>query len=188
MEAFTERLHVRDVGRGDLEAMVALWMDNVVKQGMGTWGPQTEDEVLPWIDDAMKHNQAEPRFTHNSVIVERSSELAAGWIGFGPPSQGKEEWGDLDFGYSMRPELRGRGYATEALSAVIEFCFTKVGINSFFGETMPDNLASARVMEKAGMKIVGVQDDGHIVYRIERTTLNRTPPFIMSKRNDRGHD
>lgn len=154
MEALTERLQIRDVATSDLEAMVALWMDDGVKQGMGSWGPQTEEEVLPWIEDAIKHNQAEPRFTHNSAIVERSIGQAIGWIGFGSPSVGKEEWGDLDFGYSMRPEFRRLGYATEALRAVIEFCFTKLGVNSFFGETMPGNLASARVMEKAGMRVV----------------------------------
>lgn len=165
--------------------MAALWMDDGVKQGMGSWGPQTEEEVLPWIEDAMKHNQAEPRGAHTSVIVERSSGMVVGFIGFGAPSEGKEQWGELDFGYSMRPEFQGRGYATEALRAVIEFCFTKLGVNSFFGETMPENLASARVMGKAGMKVVGVRDDGHIVYRIERESQDNPKPQSVNPHDQR---
>lgn len=168
MEALTELIEIRDVVPSDLEAMVALWMDDGVKHGMGTWGPQTEEEVLPWLEEAIKSNQADPRFAHNLAIAERSSGLVAGWIGFGPPSEGKEEWGDLDFGYSIRPEFRSLGYATEALRAVIDFCFKQLRVNSFFGETMPTNRASSRVMEKAGMKVVGVRDDGHVVYRIAR--------------------
>ncbi len=167
MEAVTKRLQIRDLVIADLQAMVALWMDEGVKQGMGTWGPQTEKDVLPWIEKAIEQNEVEPRFAHNSSIVQRSSGVPIGWIGFGPPSFGKEDWGDLDFGYAIRPEFRRLGYATEALRSVIDFCFTKLGVNSFFGETMPGNLASARVMENVGMKVVGTREDGHVVYRIE---------------------
>lgn len=166
MDITTEWLHIRDLEREDLDSMVALWTDPIVKREMGTYGPQVSEEVLPWIEDAISHNRAVPRFAHNSAIVESSSGLVTGWIGFGKPS--KPGIGDLDFGYSVLPEFRGRGYATEALSAVIEFCFAEVGANSVFGETMPANVASARVMEKVGMQRAGVSEDGHIVFRIER--------------------
>ena len=114
------------------------------------------------------HNEARPRYAHNCSIVERSSGTVAGWIGFGYPSEEKERWGERDFGYSLRPEFRGRGYGSEALAAVIEFCFDALGIESFFGETGSDNIASARAMQKAGMVAVGTTKEGHIVFRIEK--------------------
>ena len=58
MEAITERLKIRDLVITDLEAMVTLWMDEGVKQGMGTWGPQTEGDVLPWIEDAIEQKKS----------------------------------------------------------------------------------------------------------------------------------
>ena len=79
-----------------------------------------------------------------------------------------EQWGERDFGYSIRPEFRGRGLGSEALAAVIDYCFSVLGIGSFFGETMPDNAASARAMQKAGMQAVGTAGDGHIVFRIKK--------------------
>ncbi len=167
METTTDRVYLRDVSTHDLEPMIALWADEGTKQGMGDWGPQTGDEVLPWIEGAINANQADPREAHIAVIVERSSGVVVGFIGFGPPSEGKERWGELDFGYAVRPEFRGLGYGTEALRAVIEFCFHELGAKSFFGETSPDNSASASAMQKAGMKPVGMSPSGQTIYRIE---------------------
>jgi ribosomal-protein-alanine N-acetyltransferase len=167
MDAKTRRLHIRDIVKEDLDSMTLLWMNPAVKHWMGTWGPQTANEVLPWIEETIAHNQATPRLAHNCAIVESESELVAGWIGFGPAS--KPGIGDLDFGYAMLEQFRNRGYATEALLAVIEFCFDVVGVSSFFGNTLPDNAASARVMDKVGMKRVGLREDGEIIFRIERS-------------------
>jgi ribosomal-protein-alanine N-acetyltransferase len=168
MDVMTKRLHIRDMQRVDLEGMVVLWADPDVRRFMGGFGPQSAEEVLPWIDECIKHNEARPRYAHNCSIVERSSGIVAGWIGFGHPSEGQAQWGERDFGYSIRPEFRGRGMGSEALTAVIEFCFDVLGISSFFGETMPDNAASAGAMRKAGMKAVGTAEDGSIIFRIER--------------------
>lgn len=168
MEALTEHLHLRDISTDDLAPMIALWMDEGVKDGMGDWGPQKEEEVLPWIEGAINANQANPRVAHICAVVERTTGTVVGFIGFGPPSEGKEQWGELDFGYSIRAEFRGRGYGTEALRAIIKVCFEELGAKSFFGETARDNTASNRAMQKAGLKVAGVSPDGQTVYSIER--------------------
>lgn len=166
MNVNTERLHIRDIARADLDAMIDLWMDPIIKLRMGSFGPQASDEVLPWIEDAITHNETRPRFAHNSVMVVSASDRVAGWIGFGQPNE--SGIGDLDFGYAVLPDFRGRGYATEALAALIEFCFVELEVNSVWAKTMSDNLASARVMEKVGMRRIGMAEDGQIVFRIEK--------------------
>jgi RimJ/RimL family protein N-acetyltransferase len=52
-------------------------------------------------------------------------------------------------GYSMRPEFRGRGVATQAVRLLSTWAFA-IGVQRLVAGTAPDNLASRRVLEKAG--------------------------------------
>jgi ribosomal-protein-alanine N-acetyltransferase len=61
-------------------------------------------------------------------------------------------------GFQVHREYWGRGYATEALRALIGFGFREVGIMSVVGGCHPENHASRRVMEKAGLVYQGTQD------------------------------
>lgn len=58
--------------------------------------------------------------------------------------------GEVDFAYIVRPAFRNKGYASEALRAMLDYCFAE-GIERVWGGCHLDNAASARVMEKAGM-------------------------------------
>ncbi len=171
MDVTTDRLRIRDIEQDDLEALVVLWTDPAVRQGMGTYGPTSREQVRQWLEEMMVHNRAVPRFAHNSAIVQRASGFVVGWIGVGKPR--KPGIGDLDFGYALLPAFHGRGYATEALAAVIEFCFATLGANSVFGETTMENAASARVMEKVGMHRAGTSEDGHVIFRILKPAERR---------------
>ena len=59
-------------------------------------------------------------------------------------------------GYVINPLYRNRGYATEALSAIMNISFLSLGINRLEARYMVGNLASKRVMEKCGMNYEGV--------------------------------
>ena len=59
------------------------------------------------------------------------------------------------FGYMLSPLYWGRGYATEALSALLRLCFEKLELNRVESCHYAGNEASGRVMEKAGMKKEG---------------------------------
>jgi RimJ/RimL family protein N-acetyltransferase len=52
-------------------------------------------------------------------------------------------------GYGMRPEFRGRGIATQAVRLLSTWAFA-IGVRRLVAGTAPDNLASQRVLEKAG--------------------------------------
>ena len=59
-------------------------------------------------------------------------------------------------GYVFNPDYWGKGYATEALGAVIALGFERMGFNRIEARYMVDNSASRRVMEKSGMSYEGV--------------------------------
>lgn len=57
--------------------------------------------------------------------------------------------------YGLARPYWGRGYATEAVRASIRYGFEAVGLESIAAVTRVENLASQRVMQKAGMKYEG---------------------------------
>jgi RimJ/RimL family protein N-acetyltransferase len=57
-------------------------------------------------------------------------------------------------GYRLRRSTWGKGYATEGSRALVRKAFEELAVQRVFAETMAVNLASRRVMEKAGLRFV----------------------------------
>jgi RimJ/RimL family protein N-acetyltransferase len=57
---------------------------------------------------------------------------------------------DVDLGFALLPRHRGRGYAQEAASAVLDYGKKTFGIKRIVAITSPDNLHSIRVLESIG--------------------------------------
>lgn len=62
-----------------------------------------------------------------------------------------------EVGYVINPEYRGRGIAPEALSRVIEFGFSELGLCRIEARYMVGNEVSRHVMEKVGMTFEGIR-------------------------------
>ena len=60
-----------------------------------------------------------------------------------------------EIGYSFRPDVWGRGYATEAAQAAIDFGFHELGLSSVYACFALENAASIRVLTKCGMHYLG---------------------------------
>ena len=77
--------------------------------------------------------------------------------------------GDLnavDVGYRFLPEYWGRGLATEACLASVNFGFEVLKLDRIIGLVLAENVASIRVLEKVGMRPEGeVIYEGHGVLR-----------------------
>jgi RimJ/RimL family protein N-acetyltransferase len=96
-----------------------------------------------------------------------------------------------EVGYTFAPAHWGRGYAVEALTALIEYLFEELGVTRIFGTLHPDNHASAMVLERTGFVFegrtrnsfwVGEENSDDSIYGLTRsdweTWLKRptTPP------------
>jgi RimJ/RimL family protein N-acetyltransferase len=57
-----------------------------------------------------------------------------------------------ELGYIFDPAFAGRGYATEAAREVLRLAFDKLGLHRVVGRIYAENLASARVLERLGMR------------------------------------
>lgn len=65
-------------------------------------------------------------------------------------------WHNTTVGYFVDESYNGRGIATEALSLSVDFAFSKAALHRVQAGVMPRNLASIRVVEKAGFRFEGV--------------------------------
>jgi ribosomal-protein-alanine N-acetyltransferase len=62
---------------------------------------------------------------------------------------------EVEVGYRLARDARGRGYATEAARASLTYGFEQIGLERIVAVAAPANAASRRVMEKAGMTMEG---------------------------------
>jgi ribosomal-protein-alanine N-acetyltransferase len=109
------------------------------------------------------------------VMIERDSGSVVGDIGFkGPP----DEAGSIEVGYSVIPNRRRRGYATEAARAIVKWAFSQPGIQVVVAGCDRHNVPSIRTLEKLGFRRTG-EANGEIRWRLQRRsarTSNRRRP------------
>lgn len=148
-ELRTPRLVLRDFVEADWEAVYALSLEPQVTRYQTWLRLPDQARAREWVRDVIYHNQLQPRSTYNLAIVLASTDRVAGWLGWGRPSDPAK--GDYDFGYALHPDVWGQGYMTEAVTAMLGFCFEVLGAQMVSGECASSNRASARVMEKAGL-------------------------------------
>lgn len=60
-----------------------------------------------------------------------------------------------EIGYTLAPAARGRGYATEAVRGLLDHLFAAYGLHRVRANCDPENRASARVLERVGMRCEG---------------------------------
>lgn len=79
------------------------------------------------------------------IFIKGSGEFA-GQIYLGP----REKTGELEAGYVADLEHEGKGYITEALTAVLELVFTRVGVEKVWIHCSDHNPRSASVAQRCG--------------------------------------
>ncbi len=85
-------------------------------------------------------------------LIVRKDGANIGYLSF----KGIPEDGIVEIGYGIGEEYRGYGYATEALETILEWAFDQPGVTCVAAETLADNAASQRVLEKCGFIPTGI--------------------------------
>ena len=147
----TERLVLRRFTGADVDNLLDLDSDPEVMRFL-TGGKPTPREVI--------RDEILPRILHYYerfagfgfwAAIERSTGDFLGWFEFRPQEgSGTDE---AELGYRLRRSAWGRGYATEGSRALIRKGFSELGVRRVVAETMAVNIASRRVMEKAGLTL-----------------------------------
>lgn len=78
---------------------------------------------------------------------------------------------EVEIGWTIHPDRWGAGLATELARASVRTAFDVLGLDEVIAYTAPDNIASWRVMEKAGMQYdreIIAAGLPHVLYRAQR--------------------
>jgi RimJ/RimL family protein N-acetyltransferase len=81
-------------------------------------------------------------------VIEKSSGL---WIGNAGPWQ-PDGWPGTEVGYAFHPDAWGKGYATEACKATMDFAFDVLGWTDVIHSISPANTASQAVAQRLGSR------------------------------------
>jgi len=162
----TPRLILRKYTFADVPAIEAVLGDPVTMQ----FYPAAFDRqgVEDWIGRSLERYE---RDGHGlwAMLLKPSQELMGDC---GCSLQEVEGINQVEVGYHVRRDLWGRGYATEAARACIDYAFVQLGARRVISMIRPENVASRRVAEKNGMtceKIVLWRDYDHCIYAKART-------------------
>jgi RimJ/RimL family protein N-acetyltransferase len=145
----TSRLLLREFTLADVGNLTELDSDpevmRLLTNGRPTPREVIENETLPRILRCYQDLAGRGWW----AAVERLTGEFVGWFGLMPLDGGDS--GDAVLGYRLRRTAWGKGYATEGSRALIRKAFTELGVRRVSAQTMAVNLASRRVMEKAGL-------------------------------------
>jgi len=137
-----KNINLRIVEKDDL-IIIKEWTNNLHIDG--EYSPILQETIkdLEKLYDNLKEGKW--------YFIEKKDEIKIGFIlhmlsGSGVPG----------IGYAIIPSERGKGYGTEAVKIVIDYIFLSKNIVRITAKTHPDNIASQKVLKKAGFKKEGI--------------------------------
>lgn len=145
-EIRTDRLLLRPLTLADADAVWKWVSDERVARYM-VYPTYTEKEKLnEWLRSVEDQTD---NYEFGFIRLWDGDLIGSGSIA---PDRKEGFWG---FGYNLRYDCWGQGYATEAAKAMIGFAKSAFGATHFRSSHAESNLASGRVMEKCGLHFVG---------------------------------
>ena len=110
------------------------------------WGPRTEAEVREWLHGQIAR-APETGVTFAAELLASGEMIGHVSLTVEVPAQRQGE-----LGFIFHPGHQGQGYATEAARALLALAFEYFGLHRVFGRLEARNVASARVLERLGMR------------------------------------
>ena len=157
----TERLELRPPTDADLDAVLA-WRN---LPAVTRWLLRTEVDPAQF-EDAWRRGADDP--LDHSVVALADGVLVGTLSIEVVDGMGQGQWSPAGgsealLGYLVDPAHHARGYATEMVRAALDLAFGELGLRRVTAGCFADNVASWRVMEKAGMwrEQHGIRDSWH---------------------------
>lgn len=115
------------------------------------------NDLLPNIDNPAK----DYLFYTMWILIEKQEKAIIGGLCFhGEPN----EVGEIEIGYGTDSSCRNKGFMTEAIGGLIQWIYKNKPVKSIIAETEKQNIASIKVLEKNGFKIIR-QTDNTLIFK-----------------------
>lgn len=155
----TDRLELRPVRDEDIDRI----LEYRILPEVARWLLRTE--VDPTAFRAAWKRAAEDTDDHSVAVALDGVVIGTVSLdvvdGMGQPGMPRRT--EAQLGYVFDPAYAGKGYATEAVSAMVAYAFDRLGVRRITAGCFADNLASVRILEKIGMRREqhGIGDSWH---------------------------
>ena len=147
----SERLLLRRFVPADAENLFRLDSDPEVMRfltgGVPTPRHVIDRDVLPGMLSEHDHY---PELGYWAAI-ERASGAFVGWFSLRPSKRARDE---VELGFRLVRDAWGKGLATEGSVALLTRAFGELEVRRVVATTYENNLASRRVLEKLGMRVM----------------------------------
>ncbi len=166
----------------DIDAWAAIVADDDTMRALGRERGLTYGEA--WHDLSQLAGHWELLGFGQWALVERDSGELVGRTGLMRPP----DWPDLEVGWLVGRDRRGRGYATEAGAAALRWAFEQLGADHVISLIADDNPSSRRVAEKLGERpdrMVTVRGEELKAFRIDREDWHPRWSFRRTGRRSR---
>ncbi|MET0126166.1 MAG: GNAT family N-acetyltransferase [Pseudomonas caspiana] len=162
----TKRMILRELSGADVPPMAQILSDpEVMRYSVrGVLSESATAEFVDWSCQSYALHGLGPW-----AVVEKASGELMGFCALNRENvEGIEE---VEIGYRLAPQFWGRGYATEIVRATLAYGFEHLGLGSIIAIVQPANIASVRVIQKAGFNAFVYSQYHRLGVRIYR--LNR---------------
>lgn len=149
----TNRLLLREFEEGDWQAVLTYQSDPMYLR-YNPWTYRTEEDVREFVQVFVAWQEEQPRRKFQFAITLKAEEQLIGNCGIRIK---RPEAQEADIGYELDSRYWGHGYATEAAQAILTFGFRELRLHRIWAHCIAENVASARVLEKIGMR-----QEGHL--------------------------
>ena len=145
----TERLAIHTMSEDEMRSLIEK---------------QTDKELIKAYSEMLQESLDHPDAWdwYAAWAIEQKDGTQIGDLCF----KGLNDDGSVEIGYGITEENQGKGYATEAVEAVLDWALNQSGICQVEAETEWENRKSQRVLEKCGFSPLGIiGDEGPRFYR-----------------------
>jgi RimJ/RimL family protein N-acetyltransferase len=145
----TERLLLRPFEPDDFDALYSYQSRDDVTRHL-YWGARSPAEVREALRKKLASTaiRAPGDVLALAMVLRSTGELVGDYVLDWKPDEHRQG----EIGYIVHPDHQGHGYATEAGGVLLSIAFDDVGLHRVIGRIEPRNAASARVLEKLGMR------------------------------------
>lgn len=149
----TNHLILREFVEDDWQAVLEYQSDPAYLR-YNPWWHRTESDARSFVRMFIDWSCEVPRKKFQFAIILKEEERLIGNCGL-RKQNGQVQVADL--GYEIDRRYWGHGYATEASRVLLKLGFEQLRLHRIWAYCIAENVASARVLEKIGMKYEGLQ-------------------------------
>ncbi|UNK20313.1 GNAT family N-acetyltransferase [Paenibacillus sp. N3/727] len=148
----TDRIIIRDLERKDKENLYKIVHQKNLVRFMRDWSednssPESFNDYIDWHQSQKESNDVYENKRY-AVVLADTDELI-GMVGMGI----EDTLNEVEMAYFIDEHYQGKGYATEALSTLMKWCFDVSDISYLILTIDCANEASCKVAEKAGFEL-----------------------------------